>query len=150
MRNRVLNDQPCNPLRERLRKAKANRATIVLHEQGIALQSKPLDEAHDDLGKVIECVAERLRGRRAGMPKPRQVRRNQPESARQPLEQRLIHARRRRKPMEQQDDGGRPGAGITIEDGETIDIHRDVCRRGANGCVGRSVHVQTADEGSDI
>src|SRR5437660_251749 len=58
MRDSVLDDESFDPVRMRQGHAKTNRASVILHVNGITRESERLGEMIHDLGVVIERVRE--------------------------------------------------------------------------------------------
>ena len=77
MGDSILDDQRLNPFRMRERKAKADRAAIVLHEENVAMQIESHRELIHDGRQMVESVREGSRVRRPAMTEAGIVRRDQ-------------------------------------------------------------------------
>ena len=77
---------------------------------------------------MVERVSELPRRRRIAVPEAGIVRSDQVKLLRQPREQRLEHARRRRKPVQQQNGRCILRPGFAIEDRDAVHFHGTVQR----------------------
>ena len=151
VRDRVLHDHRPDPGRVRGRQPEADRAAVVLHEQGVPAQAELLGEAPDDLGQVIEGVGEAGRAGRVAVAETRVVRRDEVELVGQPGQQRLPHPRRGREAVEQQDSGPVGRARLAVEDRHPVDVgrlvdrvaHRPVLAFGRSACSAARVMLRT-------
>ena len=124
VRDRVLHDHRPHPGRVRGRQPKSDRATVVLHEQGVPAEAELLGEAPDDRGQVIEGVGEAGRVGRVAVAETRVVRRDEVEVVGQPRQQRLPHSRGGREAVQQQDGGPVGRARLAVEDRHPVDVGR--------------------------
>ena len=99
----------------------ADRATVVLHEQPVSLESLELEKALDDVGDPVERVRERRRVRHVAEPEARIVRRDHVEAVRQRAEQIAVLVRRRRKAVQQHELGIRRIARLAIGNVQSVD-----------------------------
>ncbi len=99
----VLHDQRFDSLRVCQRHAKADRATVVLHVQGVARESERFGEMVHGLSEMVEGVCEFLRVRPVTVSETGIIRRYQVIAIGKPCEKRVEHARRRWKSVEQRE-----------------------------------------------
>ena len=119
----VLNDQGFDALRVSERHPKADRSAVVLHVKGVLGQVQRLGEVIHHLGDVVEGVRELLWRRRIAVPEARIVGSDHVKLTGQPREQRLEHARRRRKSVKQQKGRRVFRPGLAVEDREAVHFH---------------------------
>jgi len=130
VRDRVLHDQRAYAIGPALRQPESDRAAVVLHEERVVMQRQRIDEVRNDVREMIERVGELVGRRRAAVTEARVVGGDQAVMAGEQRHQRAVHARRRRKAVQQQDDGGVLRPRFAIEDVESIDRHAAVAHAG--------------------
>jgi hypothetical protein len=128
VRDRVLHDHRPHAGGVLGRQPEADRAAVVLHEQGVAAQAELLGEALDDLGQVIEGVGEDGRIGGVAVPEARVVRGDQVEGVGQPGQQRFPHPRGGREAVQEQDRRPVGRARLAVEDRHPVDVGRLVDR----------------------
>jgi hypothetical protein len=127
--DRVLNDEGLDPVRMREHHAKAHGAAIVLHVKRVAREPERFGEINHDLGAAIERVGEFFRVRPIAVPEPRIIRRDEVIAVGKQGEQGLEHPRRRGKAVQQEQGGRVFRAGLSVKDGEPIDLGRTIKSR---------------------
>ena len=70
MADRVLHDECAQPFGSAQRQAHANAPAVVLHRERVAGEADFVSELLNDLGEVVERVAEAQAVRRSGWPVP--------------------------------------------------------------------------------
>jgi len=128
VRDRVLHDHRPHAGGVRGRQPEADRAAVVLHEQGVAAEAELLGEAPDDLGQVIEGVGEARPVGRVAVPETRVVRGDEVEGVGQPGQQRFPHPRGGREAVQEQDRRPVGRARLAVEDRHPVDVGRLVHR----------------------
>jgi hypothetical protein len=130
----VLDDERVEPLGMRQHHAESDGPAVVLEVERVARQTQGLREAHHHLGDAIERVGEVLRVRRIAVAKAGVVRRDEVELPAESRQERLVHARRRREAVQEQERRRAGAPGLAIEDRQAI--HGDAAvgdRRRADG-----------------
>ena len=129
----VLHDESLNPFRMGEDHAKTNRAAIILHIKRVAREAERFGEVAHDLGDVIERVREFFRVRPIAVPETGIIRRDEVITIRKPREERLEHARGRGKTVQQKKRWRFLRAGLSVKDGEPIDLYRAIKSRVFHG-----------------
>src|ERR1700733_12911841 len=97
----ILDDERLQPLRMRRHDAKADRAAIVVKEEGVCVDLELLEKSVDRLGQISKGVIVRRWWRRFTLTESRKIRRYQMIACCKQGDERIELARRRREPVQQ-------------------------------------------------
>src|SRR3982074_2973095 len=103
--------------------AKADGAAVILHVKRVAREPKSFGEVIHGFGDVIERVRECFRVRPVAVAKARIVGCYEVIAIRKSREQGLEHPGRGRKPVQQQKSWRVFRPGLSVKDGESIDLY---------------------------
>src|SRR5438552_1927942 len=129
VRHSVLDNESLDPLRMCQRYAKTDGTAVVLHVKSKTRESERFGEVGHDLRVVIKCVSEFFRVRPVAVSEARVIRRDKVIAIGKPGEERLEHARRRGKSVQQEKRRRVFRAGLPVKDRESIYLYRAIKSR---------------------